>query len=67
MCPLLPVQLDNYTSTQVINAEYSCVAFFFWFSIDHTGLVTGVRFGRNASFIASVAMDRNLKYFGLQQ
>ena len=36
-------------------------------SSEHTGLVTGVRFGRNASFVASVAMDRNLKYFGLQQ
>ena len=34
---------------------------------DHTGLVTGVRFGKNASFVASVAMDRSLKYFGLQE
>lgn len=33
---------------------------------DHTGLVTGVRFGKNASFVASVGMDRSLKYFGLE-
>lgn len=34
---------------------------------DHSGLVTGVGFGRNASFMATVAMDRNLKFFGPQQ
>lgn len=34
---------------------------------DHPGQVTGVRFGKNASFIASVGMDRTLKYFGLQE
>ena len=31
---------------------------------DHSAAVTGVRFGRNASFVASVSMDRSLKYFG---
>ena len=31
---------------------------------DHAGAVTGVRFGKNASFVASVSMDRSLKYFG---
>jgi len=36
------------------------------FSLDHTGLVTGVRFGKNAGFVASVGMDRSLKYFGLE-
>lgn len=32
---------------------------------DHTGLATGVRFGKNTSFLASVSMDRNLKYYGI--
>ena len=32
---------------------------------DHTALATGVRFGHNASFIASASMDRSLKIFGL--
>jgi len=30
---------------------------------DHTGLVTSVKFGKNASFLASASMDRNLKYY----
>ncbi|XP_012566859.1 pre-mRNA-processing factor 19 isoform X1 [Hydra vulgaris] len=30
---------------------------------DHTGIVTGVKFGKNASFLASTSMDRNLKYY----
>lgn len=30
---------------------------------EHTGLVTSVKFGRNASFLASASMDRNLKYY----
>lgn len=34
---------------------------------DHTGLVTGVRFGNNAAFVASVGMDRSLKLFGPQE
>ena len=31
---------------------------------DHAEPVTGVRFGKNAAFIASVSLDRSLKYFG---
>ena len=34
------------------------------FSTDHSGAVTGVKFGKNAAFIASVGMDRTLKYYG---
>ncbi|XP_057295665.1 pre-mRNA-processing factor 19-like [Hydractinia symbiolongicarpus] len=30
---------------------------------DHTGLVTSVKFGKSASFIASASLDRNIKYF----
>jgi len=30
---------------------------------DHTGLVTSVKFGKNAGFLASASMDRTLKYF----
>lgn len=30
---------------------------------DHTGIVTSLKFGKNASFLASASMDRNLKYF----
>lgn len=30
---------------------------------DHSGIVTSVKFGQNASFLASASMDRNLKYF----
>ena len=30
---------------------------------DHTGIVTAVKFGKNASFLASASMDRNLKYY----
>jgi len=30
---------------------------------DHTGLVTSVKFGKNADFLASASMDRTLKYF----
>ena len=33
---------------------------------DHTALATGVRFGQNASFVASTSMDRSLKIFSLQ-
>jgi len=32
---------------------------------DHTAAATGVRFGRNASYIASTSMDRTLKLYGL--
>jgi len=32
---------------------------------DHTALATGVRFGHNASFVASVSMDRTLKVFSI--
>lgn len=34
---------------------------------DHTGTATGVRFGQNASFIASTSLDRSLKIYGEQQ
>jgi len=30
---------------------------------DHTGIVTSVKFGKNASFLASASIDRNLKYY----
>ncbi|KAK2703752.1 pre-mRNA-processing factor 19-like [Artemia franciscana] len=33
-------------------------------SNDHTATVTGVRFGHNAKFLASVSMDRTLKLYG---
>ncbi len=32
---------------------------------DHTATATGVRFGRNAAYVASVSMDRTLKLYGL--
>jgi len=32
---------------------------------DHTAAATGVRFGKNASYIASTSMDRTLKLYGL--
>ncbi len=32
---------------------------------DHTATATGVRFGKNATYIASVSMDRTLKLYGL--
>ena len=32
---------------------------------DHTAMATGVRFGKNASYIASTSMDRTLKLYGL--
>eukprot|EP00731_Ephydatia_muelleri_P023081 Em0015g664a len=32
---------------------------------EHTGLVMGVKFGINSSFLASAGMDRHLKFFGL--
>ncbi|XP_078741002.1 pre-mRNA-processing factor 19, partial [Lampetra fluviatilis] len=31
---------------------------------EHTGLVTGVRFGLHANFLASVGMDRSLRVYG---
>lgn len=31
---------------------------------EHTNLGTGVRFGTNASFLASTSMDRTLKFYG---
>ncbi len=31
---------------------------------DHTAMATGVRFGQNASYIASTSMDRTLKLYG---
>lgn len=33
---------------------------------DHAGMVTGVKFGRNASFLVSTGMDRSLKYYGME-
>lgn len=38
---------------------------FFFSTIDHTGLVTGVAFGENARFLTSTAMDRSLKFYSL--
>ena len=32
---------------------------------DHTALATGVRFGKNAHYIASTSMDRTLKLYGI--
>ncbi|KAI0208882.1 Pre-mRNA-processing factor 19 [Lamellibrachia satsuma] len=32
---------------------------------DHTAMATGVRFGQNATFVASTSMDRSLKIFGM--
>uniref|UniRef100_A0A161M2P6 Pre-mRNA-processing factor 19 n=1 Tax=Triatoma infestans TaxID=30076 RepID=A0A161M2P6_TRIIF len=32
---------------------------------DHTAMATGVRFGRNAQFIASTSMDRTLKLYSV--
>lgn len=32
---------------------------------DHTAMATGVRFGRNAQYIASTSMDRTLKIYAL--
>jgi len=32
---------------------------------DHTAMATGVRFGKNAAYIASTSMDRTLKLYGL--
>ena len=32
-------------------------------SLDHSGVATGVRFGQNASFLASAGMDCSLKYY----
>ncbi|KAL4706320.1 hypothetical protein ACJJTC_004929 [Scirpophaga incertulas] len=33
---------------------------------EHTAAATGVRFGRNATYLASTSMDRTLKLYGLQ-
>lgn len=30
---------------------------------EHSGLVTGVKFGRHAQFVASTGMDRHLKFY----
>ena len=32
-------------------------------SSDHTAVATCAKFGRNAEFLASAGMDRNLRYF----
>ncbi|CAE1281107.1 PRPF19 [Acanthosepion pharaonis] len=32
---------------------------------DHTAAATGVRFGHNATFVASASMDRSVKFFGM--
>ncbi|XP_048772113.1 pre-mRNA-processing factor 19-like [Ostrea edulis] len=32
---------------------------------DHTAMATGVRFGHNATFVASASMDRSVKFFGM--
>uniref|UniRef100_H2YDK9 Pre-mRNA-processing factor 19 n=1 Tax=Ciona savignyi TaxID=51511 RepID=H2YDK9_CIOSA len=32
---------------------------------DHTAVATGVRFGKNAKFLASSSMDRSLKFFSI--
>lgn len=34
-----------------------------FYLLDHSGVATGVKFGKNASFIASTGMDRNLKFY----
>ena len=31
---------------------------------DHTGAVTDVAFGADAKFLASVSLDRSLRFFG---
>lgn len=31
---------------------------------DHTAMATGIRFGSNASYLASTSMDRTLKIYG---
>lgn len=36
-----------------------------FFGHDHTDIVTGVRFGDNAAFVASVGHDRMLRVYGL--
>ena len=36
-----------------------------FFGHDHTDVVTGVRFGDNAAFVASVGHDRMLRVYGL--
>ncbi|XP_078493142.1 pre-mRNA-processing factor 19-like [Ciona intestinalis] len=33
---------------------------------EHSALTTGVRFGKNAKFLASSGMDRSLKFYGVQ-
>lgn len=33
---------------------------------DHTASATGIRFGRNAQYIASTSMDRTLKLYGIE-
>lgn len=33
---------------------------------DHTALATGVRFGKNAQYLASTSMDRTLKLYGVE-
>lgn len=32
---------------------------------DHSDMATGVRFGRDAQFLASTSMDRSLKVYGM--
>jgi len=42
------------------------LSFIVLYYLDHSGVVTGVKFGQNASFLASVGMDRTLKYYGVR-
>lgn len=45
-----------------IHVTFLFVLFFFFF-LEHSGITTGVKFGKHASFIASVGLDRHLKFY----
>ncbi len=36
--------------------------YYYWF-IDHTAIVTAVKFGANASFVTSCGVDRTVRIF----
>ena len=46
-----------------LNLSYLMVKLVCFLSIEHSGVVTGVKFGKHASFIASVGLDRHLKFY----